>query len=163
RPRGVAEERQLGERRAAECAAQVRHVEHPHVGASEACGGEVRQRHAAVLSAVRGGDEGAVAARPGEDEVAGLVADEHSSERARRWPHSKVTNDPALAEPAATTKPRTATTRLTMCPAYSSGPDVALLSPNTSGQTGCQYNTSVRGGATPEGTWPSAFARPEGG
>ena len=84
RTRGVAEERELGERRAAEHAAEVRHVEHPDVGASDALGGEVRQRHAAVLSAVRGGDEGAVAARPGEHDVAWLVADQERADDARR-------------------------------------------------------------------------------
>ena len=46
-------------------------------------GGELRVA-GAVLAAVRGGDEGTIAARPGEDDVARLVAHQQRAHHARR-------------------------------------------------------------------------------
>src|SRR6185295_2637293 len=43
-----------------------------------------RQPERQILAAARGGDEGAVARRAGEDDVARLVADEQGADHARR-------------------------------------------------------------------------------
>ena len=83
----------MRERRAAQRRAERGGVEHPDVGAADAGGGELRvararhggdRRVRALLAAVRGGDEGAVAAGPGEDDVARLVADQQGAHDARR-------------------------------------------------------------------------------
>jgi hypothetical protein len=67
-----------GERRAAQRVAERAGVEHPHIGAAHARRRELGiERN--ILAAVRGGDEGAPAARPGEDDVARLVADEQGA------------------------------------------------------------------------------------
>jgi hypothetical protein len=76
---GVAEERDGGERRPAERRSEVRRVEDPDVGATDTGRREDRldgRVERGVLPAMRGGDEGAVVARAGKDEVARLVADE---------------------------------------------------------------------------------------
>jgi hypothetical protein len=83
RARRVAEERDDRERSAAEARAEVRGVEHPDVGASDTGGCELGI-DGRILPAVRGGDEGARAARAGEHDVARLVADQQGADDARR-------------------------------------------------------------------------------
>src|SRR5206468_676105 len=99
RPRGVAEELHEPERRTA----RVVRVEDPHVGASHAGRGELRAARGigggAVLAAAWAGDERPAVSAPGGREVP------------RRGAHGQR----ARAEAAATRRPRTATTRLTMC------------------------------------------------
>ena len=86
RARRVAEHRQHGERRSAQRRAEVRGIEDPDVGASDAGRGEVGERRRAVLPAVRRGDEGEASARTGEDQVARLVADQQRADDARLGP-----------------------------------------------------------------------------
>ena len=79
----VAEQRHDGERRAAERRAEIGRVEHPHIGAADAFEIEVAARHRCVLAAVGRGNERAVAARAGEDDVLRLVADEQRADDVR--------------------------------------------------------------------------------
>ena len=90
RARRVAEERDFRERRAAKRRAEAGRVEDPHVGATEPGGRHVCDRDAAVLAAVRAGDEDALAEPAAvemglvrEDDVARLVADEQRLRDAR--------------------------------------------------------------------------------
>ena len=85
RARGVAEQRQEREPCAAERGAEVVRVERPDVGTSDPRRREVAQRDAAVLPAVRGRDEGPVAAGAGEHDVARLVPDEERARDPRRY------------------------------------------------------------------------------
>src|SRR5262249_44352295 len=101
---GVAEERDDRKRAPAEGASDVRRVEHPDVGATDAFGGELWV-DGAVLTPVRGGDERAVSPWPREDDVPRLVSHEQRSDdvRGRRGDvddaHAvgEVVHDPHLA------------------------------------------------------------------
>ena len=74
----VAEEGDDGERIPAQRRAEVAGGKDPHVRAADARRGELRVE-GAVLPAVRGGDEGPPAPRPGKDDVTRLVADEQGA------------------------------------------------------------------------------------
>jgi hypothetical protein len=78
RARRVGEQGDLGQPRATRGGAEVRGVEHPDVGAADACGLQV-VRVGRVLAAVRAGDEAAIAVGAGEDDVARFVADEEGA------------------------------------------------------------------------------------
>src|SRR5262249_37987460 len=80
--RRVGEEGELREALATGRGAELVRVEYPHVGAPHA-GGEELRIVGGRLPAVRGRDEGAALVRPGEDDVARLVADEERPHDAR--------------------------------------------------------------------------------
>ena len=107
RARRVAEERHDAERRAAEASRRGRRVEHPDVGAIHAGRDELRVAGpgdagdagvGALLAAVGGGDEGALARVPGEDDVARLVADQQRARHARAAGHAHVDDAHAVGE-----------------------------------------------------------------
>ena len=91
RARGVGEHRYDRQRLAGERVVEVRGVVHPDVGATEAGRRQpIRRQVGTILSARRGGDEGAIAIGTGENDVARLVTDGKRPQHARR---SVETND----------------------------------------------------------------------
>ena len=97
RARSVAEERELGERRAA--GAEPRLVASNTQTSARPTPGVVRScAIAGVLAAVRGRDECAVAARAGEHDVARLVADEQRARDVARARRSSVDDADAVGE-----------------------------------------------------------------